>query len=66
MDKFTNFISTVKKVFKGKDITPKIEYCFEFVLMDEEMRSKIVNFIKPSHFNQGSYLNLNVAFGVWC
>lgn len=64
MGKFTNFILTAKKMFKCEDITPKIEYCFEFVLMDEEMRSKIVNFIKPSHFDQGSYLNLNVAFGV--
>lgn len=64
MGKFINFISTVKKVFKGEDINPKMEYCFEFVLMDEEMRSKIINFIKPSHFDKGSYLNLNVAFGV--
>lgn len=63
MGKFTKFISIVKKVFKGKDMTPKIEYFYEFVLMDEEMQSKIVKFIKPSHFDQGSYLNLNVAFG---
>ncbi|KGK91268.1 hypothetical protein DP73_04730 [Desulfosporosinus sp. HMP52] len=64
MEKFTKYISTVKKVFKGEDLNSKIEYCFEFVLMDEEMRSKIVNFIKPSHLDQQSYLNLNVVFGV--
>lgn len=56
--KFKSLISTVKQVFAG------IEYCYEFVLTDEETRTKLIDFIKPSHFDVASYLNLNVAFGV--
>ena len=58
--KYKNFISTIKEIFIGGDIN----CCYEFVLMDEETRTKLVEFVKPSQFEVQSYLNFNVAFGV--